>query len=220
MAAAEKQWLDDKFIKKVVTALADEDTSVADVAKSEGVSKGTVMLARLRGDVPVKSRESLGDADDEVVGARVKKLRSENLSWGVISARIGVPESRVRSTFTEATGDSTKGLRLEGKGGRAVGESNGSTTKPRSSAGKKTAARNEPTKTSAADARIPLIDMDLAQLQTRLDGKTITRGRGAKQEKIDIKSVKSLKNGEVTFIDMKGGKTRVVKVTDIVRASR
>jgi hypothetical protein len=122
----------------------------------------------------------------------------------------------VRSAYTAATGEDTKGLKLEGKGGRSPGE--GDSAKP----AKKAAAKTEKAATKATSASgkvIPLVEMDKDQLATRLDGKTIQVGRGSKMERIDVKAVKKLAKGDVTFTDGKGA-SRTVAVKNIVKASR
>jgi hypothetical protein len=52
--------------------------------------------------------------------ATVRKLRSEDVSWGMIALRFGIdeyPEGRIRRMFEEATGDKSQGQRI-GHGGR------------------------------------------------------------------------------------------------------
>lgn len=214
----ERHWLDNKFIKQVTEALDEDGTTVIDVANKLGVSRGQVALAQLRGRVAVKDREALDGEDDETIGKRVKSLRDgENLSWGVISARLGVPESRVRSTYSTVTGNDHRGLRLEGKGGRSpVGNGTAPSTarasKPKAGLGKTEAEVNPDKK--------HLADMTIAELKTRLTGQTITVGRAAKSEKIPVKKVVKLsKAGEVTLIAA-DGKTRVVAIKDITRVTK
>lgn len=211
-AGRERHWLDNTFIKRVTEAY-DGESSVAEIAKSEGVAKGQVALALLRGRVPVKSRQLLEDDEDTLAKETVRLRNDESLSWGIISATLGVPESRVRTVYSEATGSPHKGNRI-GKGGRHPGDVNGA----KSPAAKKAAGSTK--KAPAAGGKVvPIREMDLEQLQGRLDGgTTITVGRGTKSTKHKVKNVTGLTNGEMTFADAKGA-ARTVKVNDITKAS-
>lgn len=207
-----RHWLDNAFIKKVVDGRAEEK-SLADIAEELGVARGQVALAELRGRIPVKQRQELEDDPETLTSETVRMRDKEAASWGIISATLGVPESLVRSTYKEATGKDHKGSRI-GKGGRhPQGES----------APAKTKAEKAPKKATAADPGkiIPMVDMDLAQLKARLEGKTIVVGRSAgKTQKYGVKTVKSLKGGEMEFSDQKSGAMHTIKVQDITKASR
>lgn len=210
-----RHWLDNTFIKKVVAAKDDDEKTVPEIAKDLGVAKGQVALALLRGRVPVKQRQMLED-DPETLAKEVVRLRNdETLSWGVISAHLGVPESLVRTTFAETTGTDHKGNRI-GKGGRHPGDVDAEKS-PAAQKAKGAAKKGKP---AAGGKVIPLPDMNEEQITERLTGKTVTVGRGAgKSKKHVVKSVGSLKKGELTFNDDKGA-AHTIKVSDIVRATR
>lgn len=57
------------------------------------------------------------DADPATAGAQIADQRSKGVSWGAIGVRAGVPESKVRRLFKEATNVHSEGQRI-GKGGR------------------------------------------------------------------------------------------------------
>lgn len=54
----------------------------------------------------------------------IKQARAAGISWGAIAIRMGQTESKVRKTFTEATGVHHTALRI-GKGGRFLGDEQG-----------------------------------------------------------------------------------------------
>lgn len=197
-----------------VGEMRDNEMSYEDIATELGISKGSVMMGALIAKVTPKERVKF--KDDEDLGTQIVDLRdNEQVSWGMIAARAQVPESKVRKLYTDTSGVDSKGLRI-GRGGRFPAgmepTDNGTATKPAKKAVKAKADPNP--------GRKNLGDMDLDEITARLEGKTVTIGRGAKSEKVGVKSVKDLEGGELTFVDAKGGKTRTVEVKNIVRASR
>lgn len=205
-------WLDDKFLKRIKEQ-KDADKSVAEIAKAEGTSKGQVAYGLLRAEIPVKQRQSLED-DEATLAKEVVRLRNdENKSWGIISATVGVAESRVRSVYAETTGVDHKGNRI-GKGGRHPGDVDAD----KSPAAKKAGASK---KAGAPTGKvIPIPEMNLKQITERMEGETATVGRGAgKSKKFKVKKVSALKAGEVTFADEKGA-AHTVKVDDITKVTR
>lgn len=54
-----------------------------------------------------------------VIGAAIVKARAADQSWGLIAVRTRMPESRVRTVFTEVSALDSRGLRI-GHGGRWV----------------------------------------------------------------------------------------------------
>lgn len=196
-------------------------SSFAEIADELDISVGKAKLFYLVGQVdPTDRIEAKNDADlaKKVVAARDK----DKLSWGVISARTGVAESRLRKIYTDTTGNDTLGNRI-GKGGRFPSNE----VRPPAPAKAKTAAQTKadkaesaPAKVSAEAAKVPIADMELPQLKTRLNGKTITVEReGGKMERITVSKVTRLKDGEMTLSD-KDGKSRTVLIAQIRKASR
>jgi hypothetical protein len=208
-----RHWLDDKFLKRIKAA-KDADKSVAEIAKDEGVSKGQVAYGLLRAEIPAKDRQSLEDDEATLATETVRLRDTESKSWGIISATLGVAESRVRSVYAEATGKDHKGNRI-GKGGRHPGDVDAENSPAAQKAGA--------TKKAGAPTGkiIPIPEMNKAQITERVVGETMTVGRGAgKTQKFKVKSVKSLKNGELEFVDEKNGSIHTVKTEDITKVSR
>jgi hypothetical protein len=59
-----------------------------------------------------------GDSDT-VLGAQIVRARADGQSWGIIAARAGMPEGRVRRIFKDVSAIDSRGLRV-GQGGRYV----------------------------------------------------------------------------------------------------
>lgn len=55
--------------------------------------------------------------DQATIASTIGQLREAGDSWGWISVKLDIPESRVRKLFAEATGKHSEGLRI-GRGGR------------------------------------------------------------------------------------------------------
>lgn len=87
----------------------------AEVSSKLGASQGKCMLAYLYVTTAPKDRIK-GKTEDDLK-KNVVAARKSGLSWGIISARSGMPESWCRRSFEELTHTSTKGNRI-GKGGR------------------------------------------------------------------------------------------------------
>lgn len=219
---------------------SEEKKTWAEIAADLEIGTGKVMLAYNYASVRPKDRIK------DITPKQVVELRDkEKLSWGIISARSAVPESRLRKMYEDQTGNSTKGNRI-GKGGRYVSgvtppaKPAKSAPAKKASATKKATAEKAPAKKStkkatpakkaskeAAHAGAPkrgtvdLKSMDFGGIQERLTGKKIVRtnSKTGKGEEIRIKKVTDLTDGELTFLD-DGGRQRTVKVEAITRVSR
>jgi hypothetical protein len=203
-----------------VVKLKKAGSDFAEIAEQLDISVGKAKLFYLVGQTdPADRFEAKNDAD---LAKRVVALRDKDkLSWGIISARSGVPESRLRKIYEDTTGTPTLGNRI-GKGGRfPSGETPPKPVKAKTAkAAKETKEASAGKPVSAEQAKVPIGDMNLAQLKDRLNGKTITVDReGGKQERIGVKSVSKLKDGEMQFAD-KDGKSRTVLVAQIRKATR
>lgn len=208
---------------KIVRLRDEEEQSWADISEEMGIGQGRCMFLYMQANVKPSDRIKFDDDDD--LAKQVVKLREkELLSWGMISARSGVGEAKLKRLFEEASGTPALGNRI-GKGGRfpageGASENGGASTKKTSAKAKKVAEKEAAGKVKV-DPKKPLVDMTLPELQARLNGKTIQVAReGGKNEKIAVKNIKSYKNGEVVLVDQKGGKSRTVLMAAIVKASK
>lgn len=210
---------DPDFQAQVVDLRDEQEMKWSEVAEALGCQQGKAMMAYLLATIPAKERIKFKDDDDlaeKVVAAR----DDDNQSWGYIAARAGVAESKIRKLYTEQTGNTTRGLRI-GKGGRYP---DGEKPEKAPAAKKSSASKAAPAKATAAKkaARgkvVPLGEMDLAQLKERLNGKSISVDRDGRMERIAVKTINKLDDGEITLSD-KQGKSRVVNVSDIKKATR
>lgn len=102
----------DKIIK-----MRDSGKVWKDIAETVGATVGQVIFTYEKNTV--KNSERIKD----ITAKDVVRLRKEGVSWGRISVRGGITETKARSMFEEATGDPSLGQRI-GKGGRHPGGSN------------------------------------------------------------------------------------------------
>lgn len=217
---------DPEFMAQVVELRDEQELKWPEVAEQLECQQGKAMLAYLIATIPAKER--IKAKTDEEFGEKIVAARDEDQnSWGRISARTGLPESKVRKLYEETSGVSPRGLRI-GKGGRwPEGEKPEKNEAPakkapaKKAAATKAVAKKAPAaKKAAAPKGNPLLKMDEDQLRTRLTNKIVTIDRGdARPERISIKSVKSLDGDELNVID-KDGKARTILVADITKASR
>jgi hypothetical protein len=121
--------LEDLGEKVKVLRESDPKTPWSEISETMEVSQGKLMLAYNYASVRPKDRVK-AKTEDELASAIVDLRDDESLSWGIISARTAMPESKCRSLYEKVTGTSTKGNRI-GKGGRHP-DANGAapTTKP------------------------------------------------------------------------------------------
>lgn len=211
---------------EAVLRLRDEEGKPwAEIAEELGLNQGRCMSLYMTASVKPKDRIKFDDDDD--LAKQVVRLREKDLlSWGLISARSGVGEGKLKRLFEEASGTPALGHRI-GRGGRFP--TNGDRPAPaekapkakKQSAKAKKEAEVEAAAKVTVDPKKNLVDMTLPELQKRLNGKTITVARdGGKTEKIGVKNIKSYKNGEVVLVDAKGGKSRTVLMAAITKATR
>lgn len=207
--------------EETVVRMRNDGSDWASISEAVGMGQGKVALIYLQQTVDPKDR--ITAKNDEEMAKKITAARNSGLSWGIISARSGLPESRCRALFDP--NDRGRGNRI-GKGGRHPGDTNG--TSPATTAGAKKAGAKKAaapakaaSKSTVTGGSAGLGDMTLAQLKARLDGKTITveHSRDGRKEKIGVASVSRIKEGELTFKDATG-KTRSVLLTEIKGATK
>lgn len=132
-----------------VRKLRDKEPSVpwAEIATKLQAGAGKCMLAYLFVNVAPKDRIK-GRNEDELKANIVKARDKENLSWGIISARSGQPESFCRRAYEELTHKSTKGNRI-GKGGRYPDGTPGAKKVAKKTVAKKVVAKKTAVKKAA-----------------------------------------------------------------------
>lgn len=202
----------DKDIKQVVRLRKNEGLKWEEIAARMNVSVGKCMFAFMVGTAePMKN----------ATPAAVVKARAAGESWGLIAARAGLPEGKVRKMFQEATGKPSRGERI-GRGGRPLGSgTNGSAPKPKAS---KAAAKATKAPTKAAAAKSgggKLRDLvvsgqaTLEQVQKGLTGKQVRITRNGKEEVIAVAEVTGLKGQTITVKDSGTGRSRALKADSI-----
>lgn len=100
----------------IKTMRDDDGKKFSEISEELGIASGKVLF--LYACASVKPKDKIKwKTDDELASGIVSARDDDGLSWGLISARAGVPESRVRKVYTDTTGKSTLGMSI-GKGGR------------------------------------------------------------------------------------------------------
>lgn len=221
-----------------IAKMRDKEMSWREIADELEIGTGKAMLLNMYARVDDDDRIT---GNDKQVAKAVVKERDSGYSWGALQARTGLGEQRLRKIYEEETGESTRGNRV-GKGGRYPGDvkpDDEDTPKSRRATGKKAPAKKvaaskkaaksgkapgaeKPrSETASGDSENPLVAWSLAQLQERLDGRTIKVMRdGDRLEAIKVKKItKKSKDGELTLTD-DNGKTRTILAVHIRSASK
>lgn len=210
---------DPDFGAKVVELREGQEMKWDEIATEMECQPGKAMLAYLVQTIP--ARQKIKGSDEDVAQKIVAARDEDQDSWGRISARANLPESRVRKIYTDTSGINSRGLRI-GKGGRfPEGVERPAKAEKAPAAKKVAAAKKVPVaKKAAAKPRgNPLLKMDVDQLAKRINGKTITVDRDGSDERIKVKSVSDLSDGIVEFTDQ-AGKARTIEVSTITKCSR
>lgn len=208
----------DMKVANRIKKLKDSGKTWDEISEETEIGVGKAMLWNLFARVEEDDRIPTTGSDEQI-GKRIVKARAEGYSWGAIMARTGMGETRLRTMFELASGESASGNRI-GKGGRYPGDVNPNgdddeDERPARKAKPAAKAAATPATSSAANAT-------LKQLQARLDGKTIkvVREEGGKAENIKVKTVsKKTKDGELHFSDM-AGKSRVILLAHLKGVSK
>lgn len=143
-AARDAQAAKDKALSTQIAARRDAGEKYGPIAADLGITVGkAIYLYEVATTAP---KDRIKYTDEASLGQKIVAARAAGLSWGLISARSGVPEGRVRSTWEKVTGKSAKGETI-GKGGRLA---NGATSRakpkaaPKPKAPAKAAAKAKP----------------------------------------------------------------------------
>jgi hypothetical protein len=208
MARATTLQLDRDLVEQVTQLRDQEEKKWDEIGEITGVAVGKCMLAYMSGRVPKKELIKNATAADVV------RLRDDQaLSWGEISVRAQLPESTCRAMYTDATGNSTKGLRI-GKGGRHPGNIEG--VHPKGTKGSKAKATAK-----AAPAGDLFVDVDDSDIAAMLTGYAIKISDGAgNTTPMKVKAVKKVANGKAVLVDGDGGGSRTIKLTAITQISK
>jgi len=222
---------------KRVKKARDQGKNWAEIASDEGTASGKVQLAYLFQVVDTELGGPIKFKDEADLGKKLIPLRKDDgsgLSWGVLSARTNVSESRLRTLFTQAGGGSHKGNRI-GKGGRHPGSSNGAAVKVRGKSqaarGKERAAQakanaakkaQKPTAKKATKVtkvakatQKPVTQMNLKELRERINGRTVlVQHQDGQKENLDIDVVRKLSKGVAT-VALTDGEERTVTVANL-----
>jgi len=224
-AEADSSEDDEELAAQVVEMKDEQGLKWAEIAEQLEIGQGKATVLYFKATLDPKDKVSWKNEED--LAEKIVALRDEDsISWGIIAIRVGVPETKVRKMYTDTTGVDNKGLRI-GKGGRhPKGEENGNgstATTPRSA--KQKASDGEASGAAETVAlpnprETPYSDWTLAQLKTRFNGKKVTYQNSAgKIERCQVKTVRKIVDGEMTFADI-DDKARTIVTTSIKSVSR
>lgn len=217
---------DPDFQEKVVELRDGQEMKWSEIADELNCTAGKAILAYEIVNMPAKDKIKTKD-EDELAAAIVAARDDDQDSWGRISARAGIPESKVRKIYEDTTGNSSRGLRI-GKGGRYVGDENPNPAEKVPAAKKAGGAKKAPAKkTAAAKKAAPkrttgagaLTSMSQDELAERIDGKTIQVQQGDRKVRVKVDHVISLEDGTVNLADDKNA-NRAFEVADIKGVGR
>lgn len=220
-------------VTEQIVELRNEGGKWEEIAATVGLSTGKTMLLYMQATVRPKDRIK-GKTDEELAAAIVSARDEDQLSWGQIMVRSGLPETRCRKIYEETTGTSTRGNRI-GKGGRYP---DGVTpparaSEPKEKAVKKAAAKKAPAakapatkapakKAPAKSAGSKLAAMSDTELSSHIMGKTITYKNAGQQFKVKVADVLDYTgegaDAEVT-VENTDGNQAIITVGSIVRVA-
>lgn len=93
----------DEALTKKVLALRAKDKKWADIGEQLGITPGKAQFLVMVSEVKPKDRIKF--TDDEDLGAKVVVARDDDLlSWGLIAARSGVSEGKIKRLYEESGG--------------------------------------------------------------------------------------------------------------------
>lgn len=201
--------LDTDLVAQVKALRDDEQKKWDEISEITGIAVGKCMLAYAAATLPKKELIKNPTAQDVVT------LRDDrNLSWGQISVRCQLPESTCRTLYTEATGNTTKGLRI-GKGGRHPGNA-----EPTEKATKAKTTKPKAEKAEAAPVSDLFEGLDEDGIKERLTGYAIKVSDGAgASEMLKVKVVKRAAKGKAVITTVEGD-ARTIKLSAVTTISK
>lgn len=232
---AKQDWREleqEEVIELILEARSDEKSWAEIREMSGGMALGKLMFLRSVGEVEDKDRIKFRSEED--LPAKIQAARDENVSWGLIAARTGLPESKIRSIYEAEYGEGSSKLaggmsRVAGRNGVVAEKPEPKPKAAKPKAKKAPAKKKAGTKKATAKGKDdgafggvkPLKEMDTDELTERLEGKTITvtNSTTGKDSRIVVKTVKASDGEEMEFIE-KSGKTRTIAISAIKKASR
>ena len=175
-----------------IVSMREEHATWDEISEAVGISPGKVTKIHMSASVKPKDRIK-GRTEDDIAAAIVKARDEDQLSWGQIMVRSGLPETRCRKIYENVTGNSTRGNRI-GKGGRYP---DGVIPPERASKGKEEAAKKAPAKKAPAKkapakkapAQSKLGAMTTKDLAAHLMNKSVTYKHGGSQLKVRVTDV-------------------------------
>lgn len=199
----------DSDVSDQIVAMRNDGSKWDEISEAVGHPSGKCMLMYAHATVRPKDRVK-NATPEQVVAMR----DDESLSWGVISARTGYPESSLRGMYEEHTNKSTKGNRI-GKGGRHP-ETPGTprTAKAKKAGGAKKAASKKP-----APKETPLVGLSPEEITEAITHRAIKILTGDGEEIIKVKSVKRVNKASIALSD-ETGKGRTVKTAAVFQVSK
>lgn len=114
-AARDAQAAKDKALAKQVVEKRKAGVKYAEIASDLSITVGKAIFLFETATTPTADKITFTTEAD--LGKKIVAARKQGLSWGKIAARSGVPEGRVKTTWSKVTGQDTLGQSI-GKGGR------------------------------------------------------------------------------------------------------
>lgn len=105
----------DEALTKKVLALRAKDKKWSDIADQLGITPGKAQFLVMVSEVRPKDRIKFSD-DEELADAVVTARDDDLLSWGLIAARSGVSEGKIKRLYEEAGGKGPQNVASARKG--------------------------------------------------------------------------------------------------------
>jgi hypothetical protein len=106
---------DDAALTKKILALRSKDKKWADIGDQLGITPGKAQFLAMVSEVKPKDRIKF--TDDEDLADKVVCARDDDLlSWGLIAARSGVSEGKIKRLYEEAGGKGPQNVASARKG--------------------------------------------------------------------------------------------------------
>ena len=220
---------DQKLLDNVVDFRVEKELSWDEISDKMSKSVGNCML--LFEEATLRPKDKIKAKTDEELSEKIAAARAEGLSWGKIMVRTGLGESRCRTLWEQASGESSMGNRV-GKGGRyPAGKNPNANGDGESKAKPKAKAKDDPKPKAkakkaapkkAADKAGALDGITLEDAQAMVNGKTLTvkSPRAKTARKIGIKEVTKVKGDSITIVAAKNGATRDILIAHITAVSK
>lgn len=113
-AAADVRAKRDADFTKTIVARRNKGDKYGEIASDLNITVGKAIYL-----FECANQEPIAWTNENDLAKKIVAARKENQSWGIISARVSLPEGKVRKIWSDTTGQDARGQRI-GKGGRTL----------------------------------------------------------------------------------------------------